>query len=541
MHGGRSLADRRLRPLRTLAGYALTVCALVTVASCVSAPHGDFAAKGIAALDASTLQARLAAGELSAVAVIQAYLTRIERIDDAGPMLNAVIEVNPDALSIARSLDAEFAERGPVGPLHGLPVLLKANIDTGDAMATSAGSLALASHRAPRDAFIVRRLRDAGAIILGKTNMSEWANFRSFASTSGWSSIEGQTRNPHVLDRSPCGSSSGSGAAVAAGLAPLAVGTETDGSVICPSGMNGIAGIKPTLGILSREGIIPIAPSQDTAGSMAQTVDGAALLLESMLGFDADDPGAREIPTRRMRPDPTRTRLDGVRIGVVRSYFGAGDNPRVEAQFEEALIVLQRLGATMVDPVAIELSGRQRKAEFTVLLHEFKASLNAYLGRSGVAADRDTLSELIAFNEQAQARVMPIFDQSIFSAAEATQGLDAPEYLAALAESGVALRSDLETLFAGQALHALVLPSNGLAFKTDWVAGDKFSLGSASFAAMSGYPSVSVPAGLARDLPVGVSFVGRPLEDAALIQIAYAFERATLARREPRYLSTLER
>jgi amidase len=510
---------------------------LLTLAACAPEPPLDLVNH-----NALTLQRSLASGELSAVQLTEAYLERIAAIDAAGPMLRSIIEVNPDALQIARELDTHLAAHGPMGPLHGLPVVLKANIDTGDRMATSAGSLAMADHIAARDAFLVARLRAAGAVILGKTNMSEWANFRSTGSTSGWSSLGGQVRNPYVLDRNPCGSSSGSAVAVAASLAALAVGTETDGSVVCPAGLNGIVGIKPTLGTVSRVGIIPIAHSQDTAGPMAKTVTGAALLLEAMVEADANDAGARRFPDAvSLLPDPSQTTLTGQRIGIWRTYVGAGEHPRVEAILANSIETLRELGAEIIDPIELQAEEAIGNAEFQVLLSEFKADLNDYLEAHNVPADRDSLAELIAYNEQHKDTVMPIFGQEIFHAAEATIGLADPAYLEALAGSGERVREAVLTVFARNELDALIAPTNEPAWKIDWIGGDRYSLGSSPLAAISGYPSIAVPAGHVSGLPIGISFVGLEFSEPALVQMAYAFEQATRARTEPTYIPTLER
>lgn len=534
-------------PRRTLPAALL----LLLLGAC--APEADRAeAPGAAqdgTLDLSTATAvslarRLADGSLSAEALTRAYLDRIARLDDAedGPQLNAVVELNPEALAIARGLDEALAADGPVGPLHGLPVLLKANIDTGDAMATHAGSLALADHHASEDAHHVALLRQAGAVILGKTNLSEWANFRDSRSTSGWSSVGGQTRNPYVLDRNPCGSSSGSAVAVAASLAALAVGTETDGSIVCPAGINGIVGIKPTLGIVSRHGIIPIAHSQDTAGPMAKTVTGAAMLLAAMAGRDERDAGSRAFKAgTALLPDPEQRRLDGLRIGVLRECFGAGELPPVEAVYAEAQATLEALGATLVDPITVETGELLRGAEFEVLLYEFKADLEGYLASHEVADDVDSLDELIAFNRAHAGTVMPIFGQSIFEAAAAKGGLEEPAYREALANNNVRMREQLAAVFAEHDLDALLVPANAPAWKTDWLLGDRYLLGSSALAAISGYPSVAVPAGYVSGLPVGVAFVGQPLSEAGLIQTAYAFEQGRPVRQEPEYRPTLER
>ena len=471
-------------------------------------------------------------GELRAEDLAAWYLERIETIDAAGVALNAIIEVNPDAIATARSLDEEWRLSGPRGPLHGIPVVLKANIDTADRMHTHAGSLALAAHQPPRDAFLVSRLRDSGAIILGKANLSEWANFRSPHSSSGWSSIGGQTRNPYDTARNPCGSSSGSAVAVAANLASVAVGTETDGSVVCPSGVNGIVGIKPTLGLVSRSGIIPIAHSQDTAGPMARTVRDAAILLSAMTGTDADDPASVAAPGTV--PDYTANLaadgLQGRRIGVLRSFTGAGRNPRVEALFEDSIAVLREQGAEITDPVEFDTDDIGA-AELEVLYYEFKADLNRYLERSG--APVESLAAVIRFNEANAEKVMPIFGQEHLLAAQARGPLTEPEYAAALAASGAAMRDRLTAVMDEHDLDALVAPTNGPAWMTDHVNGDNYQVGSSSYAAVSGFPNVTVPAGFIAGLPIGLSFIGREFAEKSLIEMAYAFEQATLARRPP--------
>jgi len=498
--------------------FALTAC---------SPPSIDLRETSIA-----ELHDRMQRGELASEAITAAYLDRINAIDRNGPALRSVIEVNPDALTIARSLDEEWQESGPRGPLHGIPVLLKANIDTADRMATTAGSLALAEHRPEQDAFLVQRLRDAGAVILGKANLSEWANFRSTRSSSGWSSIGGQARNPYDPLRTPCGSSSGSGVAVAANLATVAVGTETDGSVICPASINGIVGIKPTLGLISRSGIIPIAHSQDTAGPMARTVRDAALLLSAMTGRDDRDPASAEAP--ETVPDYTANLaadgLAGRRIGVIRNYSGAGSHPDVERVFEASIQALEAAGAEIVDDIELDTEGAGDH-EYTVLLYEFKHDLAAYLEESG--APYKNLDELIAFNEANADEVMPFFGQEIFLAAAEKGPLTDAEYETALRESKRIMRSALDDALAAGELDALIAPSNGPAWMIDHISGDTFSVGSSSYAAVSGYPSITVPAGFASTVPLGISFIGEPFSEQALIEIAYAFEQATQARRPP--------
>jgi amidase len=500
------------------------------------------AAADLTTRSALELRDALAAGELTATEVTAAFLARIDAIDASGPTLNAVLTVNPDAQAIAAELDRQFQDQGPRGPLHGVPVLLKDNIDTGDAMPTTAGSLALADHRAVADASLVTRLREAGAVILGKTNLSEWANFRDNNSSSGWSSLGGQTRNPYVLDRNPCGSSSGSGAAVAARLAPFAVGTETDGSIACPAGINGVVGIKPTVGMVSRRGIIPIAATQDTAGPMARSVADAALLLAVLAGPDPADPASKALPAVGpiTVPAPGTGRLDGVRIGVFRGYEGAGTLPRVDALFEAALATLSGLGAELVDELEWRPAPSVLEAEYQVLLHEFKAGLNAYLAASRVPADRNSLARLIAWNDAHAHRVMPIFGQDIFIAAEATGGLEAAHYRAALAAGPERMRRELGALLTGHRLDALVSATNGPAWKTDWVRGDRFEVWSSSLAAMSGFPSVIVPAGVVAGLPIAVSFIGPPLSEQRLIGIGHEFEQALQLGLEPGFVATLE-
>ncbi len=473
-------------------------------------------------------------GELSSEHLTRWYLDRIDSIDRDGPRLNSIIELNPDALSIARSLDEEWQVSGPRGPLHGIPVILKANIDTGDRMHTTAGSLALADHRPPDDAFLVSRLRDAGAVILGKANLSEWANYRSTRSSSGWSSIGGQTRNPYDARRNPCGSSSGSAVAVAANLTTVAVGTETDGSVVCPSGTNGIVGIKPTVGLISRSGIIPIAHSQDTAGPMARTVRDAAILLEAMTGTDPADPasaGFDETPPN-YTANLTADALSGRRIGVIRSYSGSGSNPNVEAVLDRAIAAIKAAGAEVVDGLLMDTQG-MREAEREVLSYEFKADLNEYLEQSG--APIHSLAEIIDFNNAHADTVMPIFGQERMIAASTRGALTDAEYLDALEASKRIASSAIDNALAEHELDALIAPTNGPAWLTDHVNGDSFHVGSSSYAAVSGYPNITVPAGFVSGLPIGLSFIGRANTEKTLIEIAYAFEQATEVRRAPEF------
>ena len=487
----------------------------------------DFAEISIAELHDSMQR-----GEVSSEQIVKWYLERIEQIDQDGAELNSIIEINPDALTIARSLDEEWRMSGPRGPMHGIPVVLKANIDTADSMHTSAGSLALADHVPPRDAFVVSRLRDAGAVIIAKANLSEWANFRSENSSSGWSSVGGQTHNPYDTARNPCGSSSGSAVAVAANLTTVAVGTETNGSVICPSGINGIVGIKPTLGLVSRSGIIPIAHSQDTAGPMARTVRDAAILLSAMTGTDPEDPATAEVPGTR--PDYAANlaadALHGRRIGVIRSHYGAGKFPEVEAIVSSTIEKLRAQGAEIVDPIDIDMQG-VGDAEYEVLLYEFKDGLNRYLETSD--APIPSLEAVIEFNDENADTVMPIFGQDVLELAQSKGSLTDPAYLEALQLSKERSQQGIDSAMSEHSLDALIAVSNGPAWLTDHEDGDTFDVGSSSYAAVSGYPNITVPAGFVSGLPVGISFIGAAFSEKKLIEIAYAFEQATLARRPP--------
>jgi amidase len=485
-------------------------------------------------------QAAMSTGRISARRLAEMYLERIERLDRRGPALNSVIETNPEAVSIAEALDRERRQGRVRGPLHGVPVLIKDNIDTADRMMTTAGSLALVGARPQQDAFIVQRLRAAGAVIIGKTNLSEWANFRSTHSTSGWSGRGGQTRNPYALDRNPCGSSSGSGAAVSANLCLVGVGTETDGSVVCPAGTCGIVGIKPTLGLVSRSGIIPIAHSQDTAGPMARTVADAAALLETLAGPDPRDRVAGNGTTVIVRPLNISKSLDpgalrGARIGVARKFFGFNDE--VDKLMADAIDVLKRGGATVVDPADLPTHGKLDAPEFEVLLFEFKADINKYLAALAPGDHPRTLKDLIAFNEQNKSREMPYFGQEIFTRAEAKGPLTDPAYLKALKSSKtLAQAQGIDAVMSKHNLDALIAPTGGPAWTTDLVNGDHFTGGSSTPAAVAGYPNVQIPAGYVYGLPVGISFFGRAFSEAKLIRLAYAYEQATKHRQPPRLL-----
>ncbi len=482
------------------------------------------------------LHDRMHRGELSSEQLVAWYLDRIETLDRNGPQLRSIIELNPDALLIARALDEEWQESGPRGPLHGIPIVIKANIDTADRMRTTAGSLALEHHIAPHDAFLVSRLRDAGAVLLGKANLSEWANFRSSRSSSGWSSIGGQTRNPYDTARNPCGSSSGSAVAVAANLTVVAVGTETNGSIVCPSGTNGIVGIKPSLGLISRSGIIPIAHSQDTAGPMGRTVRDAALLLTVMTGFDPADPPEAEFSLDSHALDFTANlaadALSGKRIGVIRSYYGAGSDPGVEAVLSASIDALRAAGVDIVDDIVIETEG-MFDASDTVLNTEFKTDLARYFEASN--APLTSLADVIAFNETHADVVMPFFGQEAMLEAEQSGDLTDEAYLEALATSKRVARTGIDEALAKHELDALIAPTNGPAWMIDLVNGDSssFHVSSSAYAAIAGYPNITVPAGFVFSLPVGISFIGAQYSDKVLIEIAYAFEQATNRRLAP--------
>jgi amidase len=499
--------------------------AFSTLAACSGADL-DFSESSIA-----ELHDQMQRGEISSAELVDWYIERIETVDKAGPGLNAIIEINPDARRIAAALDKEWRSSGPRGPLHGIPVVLKANIDTADQMYTSAGSLALAEHVPDEDAFIVKRLRNAGAVILAKANLSEWANFRSSHSSSGWSSVGGQTLNPYDTARSPCGSSSGSGVAVAANLTVVAVGTETDGSVVCPSGMNGIVGIKPTLGLVSRNGIIPGSHSQDTAGPMARSVRDAAILLTTMTGIDADDPVTAGAEIHHdYSANLTADGLNGKRIGVIRSYYGAGSDPKVDEIYTASIAALEAQGAEIVDNIHIA-TGTMYDDENEVFLYELKADLDAYFKASG--APVESLADVIAFNKEHADTVMPIFGQDYFLLSQEKGPLTDEAYLVSLENSKRAARSGIDDALGEHDLDALIAPTNGPAWMIDHVNGDNFGIGSSSLAAISGYPSITVPAGFVAGLPIGLTFIGKSWNEKQLIEIAYAFEQATGVRRAP--------
>ncbi len=489
----------------------------------------------------SDLQAAMKFGQETAVSLTKKYLQRIANIDRSGPALNAVIEINPEALAIARALDKERKAKGPRGLLHGVPILLKDNLDTGDRMMTTAGSLALFGSLAPRDSFVAQKLRAAGAVILGKTNLSEWANFRSSRSTSGWSGRGGQTKNPYALDRNPSGSSSGSAVAVAANLCAAAIGTETDGSIVSPSSFNGIVGIKPTVGLVSRAGIIPIAQSQDTAGPMTRTVADAAILLSALVGTDPRDAATAQSLGKSQADyakflDPRG--LHGARIGVARKHFGlrAGADKVVEAAIE----TMKSCGAIIVDPADLPTHGKFEDSEFEVMLYEFKAGLNAYLAGVGPRAPVRTLKEIIGFNERNKEKELLYFGQDTFIKAQAKGPLSEKAYIDALDKNRRLSREEgIDAVMNQHRLDALVAPTTGPAHKIDLLYGDRDTGGSSTPAAVAGYPSITVPAGHVFGLPVGVSFFGRAYSEPTLLKLAFAFEQATKVRQPPKFLPTV--
>ena len=496
------------------------------------------------ALDDLTItaaQGEFTAGRLTSRALTEHYLLRIRTLDADGPRVNSVIEVNPDALARADAADAERAAGRAGGALHGVPILLKDNIDTADRMSTSAGSLALADHHARRDAHVAGRLRASGAVILGKTNLSEWANFRSTRSSSGWSGRGGQTKNPHVLDRSPCGSSSGSGAAVAADFCIAAVGTETDGSVVCPASLNGIVGLKPTVGLVSRSGIIPISASQDTAGPMARTVRDTALLLNGMIGRDIADGAMRGLPAT-LPQDYTRTLdvdgLKGMRLGVARNYFGF--DTRVDALMEDAIRVMRERGAVIVDNANVPNADKYGREELEVLLHEFKAGLNAYLGTLAADAPVHSLAELILWNERHADRELQWFGQETFTQAQKRGPLGSAAYKRAR-ETCLRLsrREGIDAVLKRTRCDVLVGPTGGPAWTIDLVTGDHFGGGVSTAPAVAGYPHLTVPAGRIAGLPVGLSFFGAAWSEPQLLRAGYAFEQATTHRRRPTFMTSV--
>ncbi|MGB2621433.1 MAG: amidase [Candidatus Acidiferrum sp.] len=488
------------------------------------------------------LQDGMKSGKYSAQSIAGKYLGRIAAVDKSGPKVNSVIEVNPDALEIAEALDKERKEKGPRGPLHGIPVLIKDNIATADRMQTTAGSLALVGSRPPADSFVAKRLREAGAVILGKTNLSEWANIRSDHSISGWSGRGGQTNNPYALDRNPCGSSSGTGAGISANFAAIGIGTETDGSIVCPSSSNGVAGIKPTVGLVSRSHIIPISHTQDTAGPMCRTVRDAAILLGALTGVDAHDK-ATAASAGKSFTDYTQfldaDGLRGARIGVLRKAFGF--SPAVDKLMEAALEVMKKQGATVVDPVEFATTGKYEKTEFLGMMYELKAYLNAYLAWLGPDTPVKSLKDIIEFNEKNAAKEMPYFGQENFFKAEEKGPLTTPEYIEAIKKNHeLTGKEGIDATMDKNKLDAIVAPTGGPAWLTDIVNGDAFGGGSSEYPAVAGYPNINVTAGFDFGLPVGISFFGRAWSEPVLIKLAYSFEQATKFRKAPRFLAHVE-
>jgi len=537
-----SFPRRRFLQTSALAGVsaaALSTLAIASADSTCPLATPEIKPSELDEITIADLQAGMASGKFTARSITEKYLARIDEIDKHGPALNSVIEINPDALAIADALDKERKTNHVRGPMHGIPVLIKDNIDTADRMQTTAGSLALLGSKPTRDSFVAQKLRESGAVILGKTNLSEWANIRSSHSSSGWSGRGGQTVNPYALDRNPCGSSSGSGAATAASLCAVAVGSETDGSVVCPSSANGLVGIKPTLGLISRAGIIPIAHSQDTAGPMARTVRDAAILLSALAGVDPRD-SATAASAGNAAADYTKFLdphgLRGARIGVARKYFGSND---AQDQLMNNLIAaMKHQGADIVDPADLPTHGKFDDSELLVLLYELKADLNAYLAaRPGAPR---SLQDIINFNDSNHEKEMPYFGQDLFIKAETKGPLSSKEYIDALeANHRLSRKEGIDAVIDQFRLDAIMAPTAGPAWLTDFANGDHAVGGSSNAAAVAGYPDITVPAGFVFGLPVGISFFGRAWSEPTLLKIAYGFEQTIQARRPPRFLPTL--
>jgi amidase len=505
------------------------------LASAAAAAQGVIRPFELDELSLAQLAEGLQSGRWTTRKLAELYLHRIAALDRRGPQLRAVIELNPDALADAARLDRQRRSGAAKGPLHGIPLLLKDNIDTAGRMSTTAGSLALENWHAPQDAFIAARLRAAGALILGKTNLSEWANFRSTHSVSGWSGRGGQTRNPYALDRNPSGSSSGSGAAVAANLCAAAIGTETDGSVTSPSSINGIVGIKPTVGLLSRAGIIPISASQDTAGPMARDVRSAAILLGAMAAVDPQDP-ATGVPERPSESDYTRfldpAGLRGARLGIPRKFFG--NNSLIDAFLSNCVDALKKAGAEVIDPADLATHGQIDAIETEVLLYEFKDGLNKYLARLPEGSPACTLEQLIAFNQRSRPREMPYFEQELFIQSQAKGPLTDMKYLKAREDCvRLSRKEGIDAVIAKHRLDALVTLTSGPAWLIDTINGDHDTGGCTTPAAVAGYPHITVPAGFYSGLPMGLSFFGPAWSEGVLLKLAYGWEQTTKARRKP--------
>ncbi len=542
----RSVASRRgFLQSSLIGGVAAAVYPALGAARAVSAASPAPEAKPFE-LDEITidqLQEGMKSGKYTARSITEKYLGRIHELDKEGLRVNSVIEVNPDALEISENLDRERKQKGARGPLHGIPLLIKDNIDTADKMMTTAGSLALAGGpKPPKDSFVAQQLRKAGVVILGKTNLSEWANIRSSHSSSGWSGRGGLTKNPYALDRNPCGSSSGTGAGVSANFAAGGIGTETDGSIVCPSSANGLAGIKPTVGLVSRAGIVPISHSQDSAGPMCRTLRDAAIVLGALTGVDPEDGYTTESQGKSYTDYMQfldASGLKGARIGVARKYFGFSDG--VDGIMAEAINVIKKMGATVVDPADIETFGKFDDSETLVLDYELKSDMEKYLARRGPASPMKTLQDLIEFNNRNAQKEMPYFGQDIFVRAQAKGPLTTREYIDALEKNHRLARIEgIDAVMDKYKLDALIAPTGGPAWLTDLVAGDHFGGGSSNAAAVAGYPNINVTAGFMFGLPVGISFFGRAWSEPTLLKIAYGFEQATQARKAPRFLPTAE-
>lgn len=526
------------RAIRTLMLVTLVVTALGANPAAQQPPTAASFPLEEATID--QLQRWMQSGRYTSLALTRLYLDRIAALDEAGPRLNSIIEVNPDALTIAAEMDRERQAGRVRGPLHGIPVVIKDNIDTGDRMLTTAGSLALVGASAPGDAFVAAKLRQAGAVIIAKTNLSEWANFRSSKSSSGWSGRGGQTKNPYVLDRNPCGSSSGTGSAVAASFAAAGIGTETDGSIVCPAGATGLVGLKPTVGLVSRVGIVPISHTQDTAGPMTRTVADAAILLGAITGVDLDD-SATAAAKEHIAPDYTKfldaNALKGARIGVARVKV-TGYSQVTDRLYDRAIADIKKAGAEIVDPADIGHIGEYDDTELQILLYEFKADVNAYLARR-TGLPIATLADAIAFNEKNSDREMPYFGQELFVQAQAKGPLTDDEYRKAIEKARSLSREGIDSVLAKHRLDAIVAPTGSPTWTTDLVNGDHFTGSSSTPAAVAGYPTITVPMGEAFGLPVGLTFIGTAWTEGRLLALAYAYEQATKHRKPPAFAPTI--